>query len=796
MHTSQTTVTKFVLASIKAIGFVCVAIIASITHAQDSSAIRLPEGTQPSIGAWFWWDDVLEPDGYKPYLDLFAEHSPYDLLTTSFRISKYEVTNPALHDQVKKAVAYAKERGLDVALDLDVRLAREAFRKQYPDEQQEMLRLRTVQLFDENEVEFAIESEVLRDHMTGNTTPYEPLSGRLVRVYSFVNSDNGIEPDTVKDITRQCTVKVASGKEVRVGIPSDVSTSGRTACVIAAFTLLTPAVYAPHLLEFQRGIIEQYADIALAGIAKDEWGFPPCYDGCPAKNDYWFSTFRADAYAAATGGRDLVRDCLLMYAGERGRDRERQAAINVLLRTSRQRNAAIEDHYYHLAKEFFGPEAAVVTHATWMPFPGAPEFKKNGLDWWAATRDWGQTDETTPFPARTALAKKWGSPVWYNQFYSTKLADYEQSLWTHALGGGRINFHPIYPNPDNLSPLDRYGELLKDGLMRGECRLRLIPLVTNAPVNCPVAVVFGQACAMNWAGPTYEDVGLDVTNALWKSGYYADLIPTSEIESDSLTVDDTGTVHYGAQRYAAVVLYHPEFETPATVSFFQRVDPHQTSLYRVGTWTRDFLAKDYDGITALPAVMSACEDAADAATRIIDDLHWRGIVANTPATDELRNGTACPAQMGRIRLLDGTEVLLSGKEIAAGDPISGVFQFAGQPVSADVQGVLAVRFAPDGALDALVAGGLRSFQGRRCGHCDWTNLSTSPTGTTRMGKRTARFRAGQGRFPVPSSHLPTIGSDSICRSHTLRIRHHRVILNLRRISSRQRLTVQRSFASC
>ncbi len=686
-----------------------VAGIAVSSQAAPSAAFGLPEGVQPTLGAWFCNDDFLAPDGYKKYVDLFAEHSPYDLLTTSFRINRREITEPAFHDQVKAAVDYARGRGLRIALDLDVRLAREAFRSLYPDEQQEMLRLRTVPLNSSGAVEFAVAPETLTDHMTGNTTPYVPLSGRLVRVYSYVAEAGGILPDTIRDITARCALKVASEKEVRVGIPCDASTGGRTACVMAAFTHLTPDVYAPHLLDFQRALVEQYADVALSGLMKDEWGFPPCHGGCPEKNDFWFSESRAKAYAEATGGRDLARDCLLMHAGEQGRERERQAAINVLLKTSRERNAAIEEHYYKLAKEFFGPDAAVVTHPTWWSYPGPSEFKKNGLDWWAARRDWGQTDEETPFSVRTALAKKWGSPVWYNQYYSTNADKYRESLWTHALGGGRINYHPVYPAPEGMDIMTRSSALLAPDIVAGESRIRLLQLVTYAPIDCPVAVVFGHACAMNWAGPAYDDVGLAVTDALWQAGYYADLIPTSEIASGALKIAEDGSVTYGRQRYAAAVLYHPEFEQPETAAFFAKASA--TTLFRVGDWTRDFSAKDFDGVAALPPSMTACGDSANAATRVVETLRGRGIAPGTPATEHLSNKTASPGREGHMRLTDGTEVFLSGKTDAAGDPITGTFYMSGRTVTAEAQGVLAVRFTADGQIEALAAGGLKQFTG-------------------------------------------------------------------------------------
>ena len=157
----------------------------------------------------------------------------------------------------------------------------------------------------------------------------------------------------------------------------------------------------------------------------------------------------------------------------------------------------------------WGTHAVVATHPTWWPYPDRREFKKNGLDWWIAKRDWAQTDEITPYCVRTSLAKKWNSPLWFNMYYSPNLADYQAELWAGALTGGRIDYHPLWPVDENTTPhVELYQALLRGGLMRGDCRVRLLNFITRSPLDCPVAVVFGQPCAMNWAGPAYDDVGL------------------------------------------------------------------------------------------------------------------------------------------------------------------------------------------------------------------------------------------------------------------------------------------------
>ena len=126
---------------------------------------------------------------------------------------------------------------------------------------------------------------------------------------------------------------------------------------------------------------------------------------------------------------------------------ERTAAINHLMRLRYLRNTEIERAFYRATKATFGSGAFVGTHDTTIPFPDAREFERNGLNWWAATRDYGQSDETTPYCCRTSMAKKFGGAVWYNQWYAPTPDSYEKLIWSYALAGGRMNFHVFYRSP-------------------------------------------------------------------------------------------------------------------------------------------------------------------------------------------------------------------------------------------------------------------------------------------------------------------------------------------------------------
>ncbi len=662
--------------------------------------------SQPGVGCWFWVGQEFKPDGYKPFIDLYARHTNFQLLTTSIRHDRW-VGDPAVHDQVKAAATYARTHDMGIVFDLDIRHSRESFRDQYPDEQQELIRMREIDLKERGTVFLDIEGMELGDHYTFGPAPdYDSYSSRLLRVYSYTSS--GID---VQDITDRCKVEQADGKTIQVTIACAAHDKGRKACIMAAFTMFTPDVFSPHLPEFEKNLLRQYADVSLAGACKDEWGFPGRFD--PETSDLWYSESMAQAYASRRPGHDLARDMLLMFKDEYGKQAERAAAINHYMQMVWQQCAKVENLYYDAIKEVFGEKAMVMTHPTWVPFPNNREIFKNGLDWWSVKRDLAQTDETTPYCVRTALAKKWNSPLWYNMFYHNTLDLYKSELWQSLLGGGRLNYHQVFPFPNWLTDPEWNKTLLKDSLMQAESRVQLLNYISTKPIDCPVAVIFGHAGAINWTEPGFADVGLKITDKLWESGFYADLIPSSEIANGALKIGEDGSIQYGAQRYAAAVLYNPEYGQGATADFFAKAAAgHKTKLFRVGSWSKDFEGAPFDGAAALPAAMKAM-DGNRAVHDVIEFLKTEGIEPHTScAPNNAHYGSSMvPGLSGQLRLLDGTVIHASGKNDVMGDPIQKTITVDGNKVTFDCVGIAAVRLDKDGKLEAMAAGGLKVFEG-------------------------------------------------------------------------------------
>ena len=670
---------------------------------QLNNLIKTP---QPGVGCWFWVEQEFKPEGYKPFIDLYARYTNFQLLTTSIRHDRW-VGDPAVHNQVKEAASYARSNNMGIVFDLDIRHSRESFREKYPDEMQELVRMREIDLKGTETITLAIQGMTLGDHYTFGPAPdYDSYASRLLRLYSYDDSGNNIQ-----DITNTCQIVHADGKTIKVAIPYNKRNKGRKACVMAAFTMFTPDVFSPHLPEMERSLLEQYADVPLAGACKDEWGFPGRFN--PSTSDLWYSESMAKVYAERRPGHDLARDMLLMFNDKYGKQPERLVAINHYMQMVWQESAKVENMYYESIKDIFGDESMVMTHPTWVPFPNKREIFKNGLDWWSVKRDLAQTDETTPYCVRTALAKKWNSPLWYNMYYNSNIDTYKSELWQSLLGGGRLNYHQIFPYPNWLSNLEWNKSLLKDSLMQAESRVQLLNYISTKLIDCPVAVIFGHAAAINWTEPGFADVGLKITDKLWETGFYADLIPSSEIENGSLKIGQDGSIQYGDQHYAAAVLHNPEYEQQGTAEFFAKaVIGNKTKLFRVGSWSKNFDGTPLDAAFALPVTMKQM-DSTQAINGVVNFLQEKGIKPYTTSTSNNAGygSSMTPGLNGQMRLLDGTVIHASGEHNVMGDPIQKTFEVNGHPVSFDAIGIAAVRLTKKGQLEAIAAGGLKSFQG-------------------------------------------------------------------------------------
>ncbi|MDD3468546.1 MAG: hypothetical protein PHE53_01035 [Thermoguttaceae bacterium] len=696
-------------------------------------ASRLPEAVDgkkiaSQLGCWFMHSEqCFEPNGYRPFLDTVASRGAFDILCASARLDN--ATAPQMVEMFDANTRYAEQRyGVHMILDLDMRMARREFAKRYPHALQERLQLEEKPLQPvDSSTNFTFTASELTDHYTGDY-PYTVQGARLVRVWSYQKDSNGmILKDSVRDISSSVEISISQADKIELRVPSKaVSATSQDGdqiyiCASVAFSFLYADVFAPETIPYEQALLHQYQNVQAIGAWKDEWGFPPSFDGVPAKNEYWYSEAMRAAYAKANstakrvssdGGvqdseRDLIDDCLVMYRADWPDANERIAIIDAYNRLCFDRHVEIETQFYRTTKEVFGSDALVGVHSTWFPVVGRNEFKKNGLTWWAAPRDYAQTDESTPYYCRTSIAKKTNS-IWYNMYYSSNPDDYVAETWSDVLAGGRVNIHPIYPTPEGVanSAGFRVGEVLDTGVDIAMRRIRMLNFAGDAPLYSPIAVVFDHFGVMNWAKPEYDQVGqaIAICDALAAKGYPVDLIPSSEV----MTTDSDGKyqwkeikdgqLKYGVQKYSAVLLVT---EPNPALSNIVTNRQSLTSLV-LGQYTTD------------TSEISRIQD------EIVQILASQNIQTQTPwSKSSVWNSSIYrPARRGMARLIDGTILWVSAMENAGGDPISMnhevVVSHDGQTqmsISAEVTGLMAIRFNSDGQLNMLTASNLRKFSG-------------------------------------------------------------------------------------
>ena len=702
----------------------------------------------PDFGCF--WGFSVDGDDYRALFDAVEPTGAFDALTITLRSLPRFDGNDAAVAATKRAVEYARERGVGAILDVDLRIARYDFEAARPDLSQERIYLKELDLRAIGEAEgrgeLAFEAPNLNDHYAG-ARPFYVRGARFVKAWRYrKNADGAVEPGSVVDVSSAFNVPTTNApleknrvdfvdatSRNRFVVPVEPATldgvksangesganSGDFLTVAVAFRYSCPDVFADETLELEKRLYEQYRDVPALGVAKDEWGFPPSFDRENRLDDFWYSEATRRAYSAAFGTADapvdLVDDLFLAFRAQTGREAEQIAAVDRFNRLCAERALRYEIQNYQTTKEIWGPDAFVGVHCTWFPFPNTLEMRKNGVMWWKAPRDFAQSDEYVPFCCRNSLAKATDSH-WINMFYARQVPPYIFEHWTAAASGGRVHIHNVYPRDENSPqhPLDnRLMPIVDDGgVARIRSKIRTLSLISDAPLDAPVAVVFGRFGAMNPLRPGFGKVGVDLCDRFSTAGFPADLIPVDEVTSTTQTgekrwkLSSDGYLQYGPQRYSALVLWG---ENDADAADFAAL------LELAGTNCRTKIKKiKADATDAEKDALAAELLAALKAAKVEPQTPWKLDEAAFSVPEER---SSRPRLVSTSRFTDGTTVWVAAKENALGDPIAlngATVRLAdgsdSTPISVDANGVFAVRFGADGALEAVAAAELKALK--------------------------------------------------------------------------------------
>ena len=549
-------------------------------------SVRRRAKTQPPVNAFVCIGNGDFEDDGAALMKLAKElgcNSPTDFVTFSLRC-RPDLNDAKVQALAKRFIDTCHLYNIKVGMDTDPRIARDGFLRRWPDDRTQLVS------FDPGY------RPNLTDHMTGGTRGYEVLKEDLfdqrvlAKVYDLYNCD----------------------------------------------------IFSPHLLPYVEELMATYRALGADTAMRDEWGEPPCYDPAFAANRaFWYSKNMAKAYHDYCG-RSLRDDIVLMGTAPAGKEAERLQAVYKYCELLYLRNAEIERHHYATTKRLFGPDAYVSKHPTWFPAICPAEFHHNGLDWWAADRDFAQTDEITPLPARLGLAKKFGGSTWMNEGYQDAPEKYLAEVKRYALSGGRMVFHPVYGGSwGNDMPWAerRVAEYMsifnQPGMKETLQKIKKVDRTTQAQLDSPVALVFGHFELMNWEGPAYRDWGEKTAYGLYAKGWAVDAYPSTELVAGTFRVDADGWLRVGHQRYRALVAKHLSALDLAYAKSFFAAAGVKTKLY-------------------------VCEDDGATVAAVDADLAAAGAVRQPPAAEELKfmsSASSCvPGTSGKATLQDGTAV--------------------------------------------------------------------------------------------------------------------------------------------
>ena len=601
----------------------------------------------------------------KRIFDAYRDRSDWNVITYTLRCVP-DLSSPEVQRRVAVAATRAKEMGIELLMDIDPRIMRNEFFARWPED---CLRLRQFEIVKpdaDGTARFRAVEDFMQDHMCwGANCPYSGWrEGRLVAVSAV----KGKDLSTLRALSAEgvvCTSNSVSG--IVRGLAS-----GETLLAEVEFPLYGPDPYSPNLVPFTREMMLRYRKLGVQGAMRDEWGFMGPRKTVQEHRAFWYSKPFAEAYARISGGRDYGKDIMALALGVESQ--EMYDAVSAYMRTIYEGCKITEEDFYAADKEYFGPDVYVAKHATWYTSLGlVNEYMHNGIDWWVAKRDWAQSDESCAVPVDTGMMRKFGTPLWMNEGYGPNPAHYAKSLWQYMLCGGRMVYHGIYGGNylaryDTPSERKYHGQadiLTVEGV-RAEEISRLLPLMTRAQIDCPVAYVFGHERLVNWLDPAYRDWGEHIAHGLGGLGYYVDAFPASEIALGTISVDGEGHICVGGHRYEACVLYH--------LSDAERA-----------AW-----CKVVDGRKLATRVFT--DPAVEA---VADYLVSRKAVRQTPLMETGlggRRANRLPASDGTMILTDGTVVRVKGASPdLAGDAIAGTLSVGGANVEYAARGMFAAR---------------------------------------------------------------------------------------------------------
>lgn len=551
---------------------------------------KFENANHPQVAYWFLTNEILENEKYLDDLDNITEHSPFDFIFLDCRNGPTFSNVGKMHPVLEKIVARAHSRNIKVGYRTQVET-----RNHLPDEAAER---------------FIAEAETGLDQAGNGTCSLDAKFVRsrssykkeVFKVFVFKKSARGFyDPATLREITDyDASVR---DQTLHVSIRAGRAFGGYTAYVMGGFYFRNISNFSQEAITGTLDFIDHYADIPFDGVMLDEYGNAKIIP--PWQLKFKFGSFRLRSlspamvrYLEALTGEDAALTMFKMRYAPSGQDEIRVKAVNTYMDLMRKGPMHVEDAMYKKGKEVYGKHAFIAAHNTFHNSLVNDEIWATGLKWWSIPREYGFTDENTPFPTQMGIALSYPAKAMYNMYYDGKIRRFSDKSLTSLRYGIRTFYHAFN---DSQWGMGLEMPEAVNALGPVENCARLLNRFNPSLPEIKLLVIFGNEALQNWYPHKSERGRYDINDKLkieekalkiWKAGYLNALVPTDLISSGALTLNNENKPVLNGHVFDAIVFLYPEYSKESTLKFLEKFAGHGGKLMMEGTARLDFDGND------------------------------------------------------------------------------------------------------------------------------------------------------------------------------------------------------------
>lgn len=543
------------------------------------------ETVNNSILYWKWDDEIFNTNLLDKIEDICSRTEIHSIFIALHWV-KRSIWDQELIEKIKFCGRELHNRGRKLYVEVCPRKEGAEFFKKHPNQVPFLTTATEIPLDHLGYGNTRIRTESISHFWRTNSN----IEDQVLTAYTMVkDGDNGFVGGTLKNIKSSVTIDnettLNNGeKYLNIFVDAGEDHRNKTAVVFIGIPQAIPELASKDLPRFFGEMLDNFSVGDMDGVCSDEWGYDVWIrlseedskgKGSQQWKDYFFEhvtySKNFDGLYKKFGGSPLIDDLIYFFYIEDGNTEKSIEKVNLYHKTFRSIMRKNDEDMYELTKGKLGHDTFFGVHPTWWGNNYLENFEgfKNGFYWWEAKRDIAQTDEIVIMPIRTALAHKWKSPIWYNMWYSMGTRDidtYYEETWNNVRYGGRTHYL-AYECPNESVVLELKPKGMLESIEKMDAIVRSIDPYQKSQPDSRVLVLFGIENALNWyfndekRPPWYPrhkvlSQVLECTDRIFDS-YLCDLVPTSEIENGSLSIDGD-RARYGNQIYDAVILLAPD----------------------------------------------------------------------------------------------------------------------------------------------------------------------------------------------------------------------------------------------